>query len=287
MRIICPNCAAQYEVEASEVPPTGRDLICSACGNAWFHTPEPGAPSPADDPAGPQPQPAVAYTPEDTPDDPGGQDPEPPETEQDSPPPPPLDPSLRAVLRAEAEREAQARQTEASAPRPTPSTVAAAQGPAAASDTEAPAPTGPAPEESALEPSPASAPAKSTGTTTAPTAAAAPPSQPAPPDGRPRGRALLPAVEDVSPSGPKAARSGQESQKAATPRPRRRAGLVLVILLGAALAAAGLYVHTRSADAPPGAMIAYADWVERRQADLTAGLDLALERINALLRGGD
>jgi predicted Zn finger-like uncharacterized protein len=48
MRLICPNCDAQYEVDASMIPDQGRDLQCSNCGHTWF---QPGAYAPpeADD----------------------------------------------------------------------------------------------------------------------------------------------------------------------------------------------------------------------------------------------
>ena len=36
MRLICPNCDAQYEVDDGAVPPGGRDVQCSNCGHAWF-----------------------------------------------------------------------------------------------------------------------------------------------------------------------------------------------------------------------------------------------------------
>ncbi len=36
MRLICPNCDAQYEVDAAAIPLTGRDVQCSSCGHAWF-----------------------------------------------------------------------------------------------------------------------------------------------------------------------------------------------------------------------------------------------------------
>lgn len=36
MRLICPNCSAQYEVDDSVIPETGRDVQCSACGRTWF-----------------------------------------------------------------------------------------------------------------------------------------------------------------------------------------------------------------------------------------------------------
>ncbi|MBV1867028.1 MAG: zinc-ribbon domain-containing protein [Marinosulfonomonas sp.] len=36
MRLICPNCDAQYEVDDSVIPENGRDVQCSNCGNTWF-----------------------------------------------------------------------------------------------------------------------------------------------------------------------------------------------------------------------------------------------------------
>ncbi len=39
MRLICPNCGAQYEIDESIIPAKGRDLQCSNCGTTWF---EPG-----------------------------------------------------------------------------------------------------------------------------------------------------------------------------------------------------------------------------------------------------
>lgn len=36
MRLICPNCGAQYEVDESVIPDAGRDVQCSNCGQAWF-----------------------------------------------------------------------------------------------------------------------------------------------------------------------------------------------------------------------------------------------------------
>ncbi|MEO0371991.1 MAG: zinc-ribbon domain-containing protein, partial [Pseudomonadota bacterium] len=36
MRLICPNCAAQYEVPEDVIPEGGRDVQCSACGDTWF-----------------------------------------------------------------------------------------------------------------------------------------------------------------------------------------------------------------------------------------------------------
>ncbi len=36
MRLICPNCDAQYEVDATLIPAAGRDVQCSNCGTTWF-----------------------------------------------------------------------------------------------------------------------------------------------------------------------------------------------------------------------------------------------------------
>ncbi|MBL4918337.1 zinc-ribbon domain-containing protein [Szabonella alba] len=39
MRLICPNCDAQYEVDDSAIPDDGRDVQCSNCGHAWYQVP--------------------------------------------------------------------------------------------------------------------------------------------------------------------------------------------------------------------------------------------------------
>lgn len=36
MRLICPNCGAQYEVPDGVIPDQGRDVQCSNCGHTWF-----------------------------------------------------------------------------------------------------------------------------------------------------------------------------------------------------------------------------------------------------------
>jgi predicted Zn finger-like uncharacterized protein len=36
MRLICPNCGAQYAVDDRVIPEAGRDVQCSNCGNTWF-----------------------------------------------------------------------------------------------------------------------------------------------------------------------------------------------------------------------------------------------------------
>ena len=36
MRLICPNCDAQYEVDDNVIPKDGRDVQCSSCEQTWF-----------------------------------------------------------------------------------------------------------------------------------------------------------------------------------------------------------------------------------------------------------
>ncbi|MCB1335244.1 MAG: zinc-ribbon domain-containing protein [Roseivivax sp.] len=36
MRLICPNCEAQYEVPDNAISMEGRDVQCSSCGHTWF-----------------------------------------------------------------------------------------------------------------------------------------------------------------------------------------------------------------------------------------------------------
>lgn len=39
MRLICPNCDAQYAIADDLIPAAGRDVQCSNCANTWFQTP--------------------------------------------------------------------------------------------------------------------------------------------------------------------------------------------------------------------------------------------------------
>ena len=131
MRLTCPNCDAQYEVDARAIPPEGRDVQCSSCGHLWF---EPGAealPDEASDEADdmsavatpdPGPAPTVADSPSEAPAAPAdapvadaiaGAAPEaPPEPAPEPAPRRELDASVTALLREEAEREARARRAE-------------------------------------------------------------------------------------------------------------------------------------------------------------------------------
>ena len=124
MRMICPNCGAQYEVADDVIPASGRDVQCSNCGHTWFEQPgaseeaEHGAPveAPSDPAPHSEPEPEVEVAPE--PEAVSEPEPEPertpePEPEQPEPQPRQIDPEVADILREEAEFEQAARQAEA------------------------------------------------------------------------------------------------------------------------------------------------------------------------------
>jgi len=108
MRLICPNCDAEYEVDDAAIPDTGRDVQCSNCGHAWFQLPpeielaleqeeelfgKPSTSDPVPDLGDAAPAPGTAAAAD--------------------LPRRPVDENLMAILREEAEREAAARRAEA------------------------------------------------------------------------------------------------------------------------------------------------------------------------------
>jgi predicted Zn finger-like uncharacterized protein len=40
MRLICPNCDAEYEVDGDQISAEGRDVQCSNCAHTWLQMPE-------------------------------------------------------------------------------------------------------------------------------------------------------------------------------------------------------------------------------------------------------
>lgn len=59
MRLVCPNCAAQYDVDDRVIPEGGRDVQCSNCGHSWFQTPAIAADRPRVRPVGTSPRPVA------------------------------------------------------------------------------------------------------------------------------------------------------------------------------------------------------------------------------------
>jgi predicted Zn finger-like uncharacterized protein len=104
MRLICPNCDAQYEVDDAAIPVAGRDVQCSSCGHAWFQQPpEVEAEQQAeaelyDAPEVPEPPPAPPVM---------------PPVDATVIQPRPIDEAVLAVLREEADREMIARRLDA------------------------------------------------------------------------------------------------------------------------------------------------------------------------------
>ena len=140
MRLICPNCGAQYEVPTNVIPEGGRDVQCSNCGHTWFQAhpdddpqltqeldrplqDEDRQPEPEDAPEAAQPAAefAEAFETDDEGEAPvADAAPELQPAPQPAPEPQPrrrprreLDPSVAEVLREEAEREARRRASEA------------------------------------------------------------------------------------------------------------------------------------------------------------------------------
>jgi predicted Zn finger-like uncharacterized protein len=105
MRLICPNCGAQYEVPTEVIPTEGRDVQCSACSNTWFQAHPDHDNSAAEEPQQVNVAPPIIESEADD------ALPDMPEVATRE-----LDPAISDVLREEAAFEAAARAAEASAP---------------------------------------------------------------------------------------------------------------------------------------------------------------------------
>lgn len=264
MRLICPNCDAQYEVDASLIPAEGRDVQCSACSHVWFMSPD----MPADErelaDLGVLAAPPVVPDPE-------------PEPEEDPEPEDPqvlrrhsLDESMLAVLREEAERETRARAEEAAR--------AAARSLEMQPElglTEAPAPR--------LRIRPRAQEPEDT---------APPPAAPAPDSGpmstRTARRELLPDIEAINSTldASGAARRGGARMDLPEPPERRRAGFRLGFVLMIALAVLAWVVYSQSAriaqsvPAAQPALTAYVALMDQARLGLDAVMQGALNRLS-------
>lgn len=251
MRLICPNCDAEYLVDDAAIPDTGRDVQCSNCGHAWFQLrPEVeamlaqeealfGAVEDTTSPASavPQPTPPVADMPAAV--STVGTVSEPVRRN--------LDESILSVLREEAEREAAARRAEAP------------------------------PMEAQVEmglPEPAAPPAPSAGVLDATARRLArlkgldPDARPVPPAKPGSRRELLPDIEEINSSlkptqRPTLDEDGEEILPA-TPSSGFRSGFLLMLILAAALVAAYVMAPKIAQQFPgaEGAMTAYVAQVD-------------------------
>ena len=271
MRLVCPNCDAEYEVDATVIPDTGRDVQCSNCGHAWFQLPagveaelaaeeELFTPPPA--PQAAPADPAIAFSPEsdsEAPDDPADA----PPAAEPAAPSRSIDESVLAVLREEAERELVARRAESPAPIETQTEMGLVQ------------PPPPAPPVDPV----ARRIARMKGV-------AVEPPVPAKPQTR---REMLPEIEEINSTlrATSERRSGEAAAIAATmDRPRAsgfRNGFLLVVVLATVVIA--LYAMApRLAQQIPGAAPALGAYVAAVDA-ARIGLDNGVQWLIGVLRG--
>lgn len=113
MRLICPNCGAQYEVADDVIPEDGRDVQCSNCAHTWF---ESRGASDVEDEFADVTEASAQLSKE--PDETWGAEvyaAKPPSAPKPAPKRQELDPSIADILREEAAREAASRRAEAEA----------------------------------------------------------------------------------------------------------------------------------------------------------------------------
>lgn len=267
MRVICPNCDAQYEVAEDAIPAEGRDVQCSNCGHAWFQ-PHPVIEAETEEPEPPFGPAPATMTPAPGPDDLPEPEPE-PEPEPAPPVPPPVAPrrrvddSVLSVLREEAAFEARARARDVPRPLetqgelgldnlPPVAVTPAAQARAAQKDIEA---------------------------------------EPAEPASRaPKGRDLLPDIEEINstlrpvpPTEAGGAAGGRAAAPAAGSRRSFGAGFGLALLLGLVLAVAYLLAPRLAAQVPAlsAPLTAYAAAVDAAR----LALDGAIQQVIGLIQG--
>ncbi|MGC9418603.1 MAG: zinc-ribbon domain-containing protein [Rhodovulum sp.] len=122
MRLTCPNCDAQYEVDDAVIPYEGRDVQCSNCGHTWFQRPNGAtAEGPAPAPRTPEPETVGWHEEPRADDDIDGDSGADHDLHEEGPAAPSapatprreLDASVLNILKEEAEREQRAREQEA------------------------------------------------------------------------------------------------------------------------------------------------------------------------------
>ncbi len=285
MRLICPNCGAQYEVAEDVIPEAGRDVQCSNCGHTWFEQPgasvadedgdaraaaalhadlEPDI-SPVPNATIPEPQPAPE------PDPVPAAEPEPEPIPEPAPAEPPVRQELSSditdILRQEAEFEQSARLAEQNALETQPDFDLSHD----IDETY----QSPRPQE------PAEAPAEERA---APMAAAAVSAVMHQEVEAPR-RELLPDIEEINSSLRPDAAPTETDYAEDEPRPRSgfRRGFMLMVLL--ALIALALYIFAPqiSAAVPQvePALTSYVNWVDAKRIWLDMKVQGFLEQADA------
>ncbi|MDJ0627929.1 MAG: zinc-ribbon domain-containing protein [Rhodobacter sp.] len=265
MRLICPNCDAQYEVDDNVIPEGGRDVQCSNCGHTWFQRP-------------PHLDADLADDLEEAPlEDAGLEEPGPQEPAEEArpaaePQPRALDPEIANVLREEAERETKARQAEAEGLETQPDLGLEDADEAAA-------------QRSAARARMARLRGLDDAADAEPAAAVAP--------GGPR-RELLPDIDEIN-STLRASedREGGEGVDGAVAEvaetKRRRGGFRLGFLLIVLLAVIGVAVYAFAPQivaAVPQAepyMAAYVEWANGLRGQIDAGLETSVAKFNELI----
>lgn len=161
MRLVCPNCGAQYEVADDVIPPTGRDVQCSNCGNTWFERPGASAAleDAIDDPSlsapepEPVPEPATEPEPEPASEIEAVSDQEPTDATQPDPAPEPQTEPEPEPEAEETETEAEADLDPSSLNQEPQPEIEASDTPDVAQDDELEDPAGDQPQKRELDPS--------------------------------------------------------------------------------------------------------------------------------------
>ncbi len=259
MRLICPNCGAQYEVDDAAIPDQGRDVQCSNCGHTWFQRP---AHLDADLAEELQDESAVAT--------------EEADTAEEAPQPRGLDPDVADVLREEAERESAARKAEAEALESQPDLGLDEAAREAANQSAAAARARMARLRGQEDPA-------SDAEALAAVAAAAG-----------KRRELLPDIEEINST----LRSSEdrkdgpdEVEGEETAAPRKSSGFRTGFLLVLIVFVAGLLLYSLApqivATVPQTEpyMIQYVDWANGLRETVNSAIDTAMSRINGLIGG--